>query len=385
MIPRRHYSFTIATAVLWLITSNLTTHAGVVPCKASIDPIPFTLHDETVLAYELYVGTGSKAKVPTPVKVVVRSENASGEVLLELSGDRLTECVRAPYDANPYLTVYMWVTLQNGASLPVNLWNEVHFESAGSTSCKAPVSAAATDFAPPLLGGPWMAGNGSSNLDHHHRWFVIQYNQAEYASQRFGVDWIKVDKKGNAFENDGKKNRDWYGYGEPLLAVADGTVMDAKDGTPDNDPFGPRAIPITSNSVLGNFVLLKLEDGRHVAYAHFIPGTVKVKPLQKVKKGQLLGKLGNSGNSDVPHLHMHVCEGTDMLFSHGIPYMFDRYKYVGHFEDQVYYPEPPVAVMNQMPGLNDAVVFHGSGLLEEMNDDVDMPADTAEGDHQPEP
>jgi murein DD-endopeptidase MepM/ murein hydrolase activator NlpD len=65
---------------------------------------------------------------------------------------------------------------------------------------------------------------------------------------------------------------------------------------------------------------------RYAFYAHIIPGTITVKVGDQVKKGQVLGRLGNSGNSDAPHLHFHLGDANAPLGSEGIPWVFERFE-----------------------------------------------------------
>ena len=61
-------------------------------------------------------------------------------------------------------------------------------------------------------------------------------------------------------------------------------------------------------------------------YAHLQPGTLRVKAGDRVKAGQTLGLLGNSGSSTEPHLHFQVMNGTSLLDPEGIPYLIDSFE-----------------------------------------------------------
>ncbi|MDT5079558.1 MAG: hypothetical protein QOJ80_4195, partial [Mycobacterium sp.] len=63
-------------------------------------------------------------------------------------------------------------------------------------------------------------------------------------------------------------------------------------------------------------------DGNYAFYAHLKTGTVKVKVGDQLTTGQVLGNLGNTGNSDAPHLHFHVMSTPDPLRSNGLPFVF---------------------------------------------------------------
>lgn len=113
------------------------------------------------------------------------------------------------------------------------------------------------------------------------------------------------------------------------VAVADGVVASIKDGIAENVPLSPtRAVPITLDTIGGNNVILALGSGRFAFYAHLQPGSLRVKPGDRVRRGQVLGLLGNSGDSDAPHLHFHISDDNS-LESEGLPYVFDSFDLLG--------------------------------------------------------
>ena len=79
----------------------------------------------------------------------------------------------------------------------------------------------------------------------------------------------------------------------------------------------------------GNYVLLDIGGGHFASYAHFQPNSLKVKVGDKVKLGQVLGLVGNSGNSDLPHLHFHITNAASPLAAEGVPYVFKSFMMQG--------------------------------------------------------
>jgi murein DD-endopeptidase MepM/ murein hydrolase activator NlpD len=131
-------------------------------------------------------------------------------------------------------------------------------------------------------------------------------------------------------ENHDSKNESWYGYGNKVLSVANATVVRILDSLPDNIPLSPdRVVPVTSETVGGNYVVLKLREGLYAFYGHLKPNSIAVKVGQKVRKGQVLGLLGNSGNSDAPHLHFHLATAPFTLAAEGLPYAYKSYTILG--------------------------------------------------------
>jgi len=88
-------------------------------------------------------------------------------------------------------------------------------------------------------------------------------------------------------------------------------------------------VPITLETVGGNHVILDIGRGLYAFYAHLQPGSLRVNVGDRVKRGQVLGLVGNSGNSTEPHLHFHISDANSPLGSEGVPYAFDSFELVG--------------------------------------------------------
>lgn len=178
-------------------------------------------------------------------------------------------------------------------------------------------------IAPPLKGERWIAVAIAGNS--YHRNTVMPLNGKWVAPERWAVDWIKIDANNLLCNGDSLKCESYPQYGQEILAVADGTVLEARNDQPDQIPGRlPEDIPF--EDACGNFVLLNIGEGYSAFFAHFIPGTVRVRAGDEVIQGQVLGLLGNSGNSDAPHLHFHIVKGSSCLASNGVPYIIDSFK-----------------------------------------------------------
>jgi murein DD-endopeptidase MepM/ murein hydrolase activator NlpD len=119
-----------------------------------------------------------------------------------------------------------------------------------------------------------------------------------------------------------------------VIAVADATVVTARDGLPDNVPghntpehqgFSP-AVPITMGTVAGNTLTLDLGGGQFAYYCHMQTGSVRVKAGERVRQGQVIGMIGDSGDAREPHLHFEVTNSPKLLAGNGLPYLIDLYK-----------------------------------------------------------
>jgi hypothetical protein len=180
---------------------------------------------------------------------------------------------------------------------------------------------------PPLRGSRWIAADGCCLARRHVRAFQ-PVGGGMFVAQRFAIDWEQVDESGRLWVGDEAVLTNWPGYGENILAVADGTVVHAIDGLPNQVPGAlPQGLdPLEAD---GNAVFQRLPDGRIVMYAHMIPGSATVRAGDRVVGGQVLGRLGNSGNSSAPHLHLHVVDRNAIFAANGLPYVFSNYTVTG--------------------------------------------------------
>jgi hypothetical protein len=198
---------------------------------------------------------------------------------------------------------------------------------------------------PPLRGAGWVAVNGCCTNEVVHRGSLQTVNGGFYDAQRYAIDWLRMDPQGRLVNGDPASVRSYAGYGAEVLAAADGTVVQTVDDLPDQPPGTlPDPGTVTVETVDGNHVVLDIGDGLYLCYAHLQPGSVAVKPGQRVRRGGALGKLGNSGNTSAPHLHVHVMNGTSVLGSDGRPYVIDRFGLAGQV------PAPQFAVSSNLAG-----------------------------------
>jgi len=147
---------------------------------------------------------------------------------------------------------------------------------------------------------------------------TLELNQhVTQPSQRRAADLVIRGADGKTHRGDGKKNDDYLAWDQDVLAAADGKVTMAIDGVPENEPG-----TLNPYFALGNAVLVEHGPKLYSLYAHFRPGSLRVKSGALVKRGQVLGKCGNSGNSSEPHLHFHLQDGPLTWKSWGVEAVF---------------------------------------------------------------
>jgi hypothetical protein len=299
------------------------------------------------LAYELHV-TNLTAAPLTLRRVDVLDGANRGRVLHTLQdtalrreigryGPTIPAAERATIGGGLRATVYLWIPV-NRNDAPATLAHRLTLQRANdSTAPPVTLEGGATRverniavISPPLR-GDWAALNGPSNSSGHRR-LVLGLNGDLASAQRFGIDFLRLDESGKRMSGDSLKNASYFAYGQDALAVADGIVVVTKDSIPENVPGG-RAVAINLETVGGNHVVIDIGGGRYAFYAHIQPGSLRVKVGDRVKRGQVLALVGNSGNSTEPHLHFHIVDGvapgTSTLGAEGIPYAIEQFEVLG--------------------------------------------------------
>lgn len=182
-------------------------------------------------------------------------------------------------------------------------------------------------------------------------WYVVwgghdiaQNYHAATPGQRFAYDLLKVVGD-SSHRGDGQALEDYYCWNEKILAPADGTVLEAVDGLPDQ-AIGTR----NTKAIAGNHVMLDLGNGEYAMLAHLRQGSVAVKAGQRVVAGQELGRCGNSGNTSEPHLHFHLQDAPEFGQGNGLPAFFEHYIADGEIVER----GEPVRGQTIAPGAGDA-------------------------------
>ena len=325
----------------------------------STEPVAVTGTDGKVyLAYELYLT--NITSTPVTVDSVQALDADSGASLQTYSGADLvshTRVVGTAPGGSPATSVVLgggqlgivWLdpSAASGSELPRSLVHQVKLTYPKAPSPLIPVeltenvaatevrAAPAPTIKPPLDGPNWFDGNGCCDEVTPHRGASNPIDGQYFFAERFAIDWVQLTPELTLTTGDPTALSSYAYYGAPIHAVADGEIVAVSDELQDQVPgANPAEGSLTLDQYGGNHVVQRFEQNGqtyYALYAHLKPGTAKaaVSVGQRVKAGDLLGELGNSGNTDAPHLHFHVMDGPDPLASDGLPYQFDSLQLVG--------------------------------------------------------
>jgi murein DD-endopeptidase MepM/ murein hydrolase activator NlpD len=182
----------------------------------------------------------------------------------------------------------------------------------------------------PVRGAAWVAMETTEPTTHHFL-MPVTINGVTTVDQRYAQDWFYIDPvTGQVARGDMNLTKNYLGYGKDLLAVADGTVVDTRDDMPDNGIY--KVPPFSFATGPGNNVIIDIGNNKYACYVHTIPGSIRVKKGDTVKEGQVIALLGNSGQSDIPHLHFEVVTGKPILIGgEGYPFLFRSFDLIAKF------------------------------------------------------
>jgi murein DD-endopeptidase len=354
-------------ALFAVIQSSARERGPRVDVACPSPPIPVTLGKNQLLVYELHITNFDT--VPLTIKRVEVSNGDKSLVSFEdqkLAAATIRVGVPMTKSENPQDSriiapgarnvIFMWIEIPASSAAPAAVKHRIIFSSTPAGT-QNPIDATLEDFevltshdevpvlSPPFNGGIWVAGDGPDNSANHRR-SIFAIDGHIYSPERFAIDWVKVGPNGDSHHDGSSKNENSWDWGEPILAVADGQIVEAIDGFADNTPHVLPAV--TLNNILGNHIILQIAPNRYVTYAHLQKGSLKVQAGARVHRGDVLGLLGNSGNSTGPHLHMQVTDGALPLQSQGVPFIFADFTYLGPGAD---YPEKQVSEkwLNSIP------------------------------------
>jgi hypothetical protein len=190
-------------------------------------------------------------------------------------------------------------------------------------------------IAPPLRGTGWFSVQGCCTPNGHRSLRYALNGERIIKAETFAIDWVQL-RDGFAFTGDGTRNEQYFGFGSDVFAAADGTVVFVRDDLPEETP-GLEPLHVKKPiDFAGNQVVLRLGSDVWAVYAHLQTGSVKVRVGEEVTTGQVLARLGNSGNTNAPHLHFVVTDHPDFVIARSVPFVFNRYVEAGFVTPQAF-------------------------------------------------
>jgi Peptidase family M23 len=303
------------------------------------------------VVYELEF-LNANATPATLQKIEVLDEKDASHVVATYQGAQLvaqlrtlsrTPVANAEIEFNGARMLLLHLVFEEGATVPQRLLHRISLlggampaptpqtpEALRYTVATVGLKTKVPAIGPPLKGKGWVALNGCCELSGAHRGSSQSVNGGLYFAQRFAIDWMRLDDKGHLVNGNEADVHSYTDYGADVIAVADGKVVGTMKDLDDQKPGALPAIStITLENVDGNHVVLDLGNGVYAFYAHLQRDSIPVFVGDHVKRGQLLGKLGNTGNTSAPHLHFHLMDSPSTLASNGLPYVIDSFAFEG--------------------------------------------------------
>ena len=347
------------------------------PARVEIEtpepPTPAVIDSQRVLIYELHIT--SFARTPLELRrievlgreapLLATYRDSALAALLQTVGAPMHEPAQDPTRLEPgrRVVAYLWVPVSRHGAVPDTLVNRVVCSPADSAAApqdetvaeaSVPVRRAeAVVLSPPLPAGIWLAGDGPSN-DSPHRRALAALAGRTYIAQRFAIDWMLIGPNGDTHRDDATRNENYWGFDQPVFAVADAEVTEVVDSIPDH---APHVLPgtVTLANIAGNHVILRIAPHRYVLYAHLEHGSVRVRSGERVRRGQTIAKLGDSGQATAPHLHLDVVDGNSVLGAEGVPWVLSSYEDLGSGNTFELNAHPDIPRERTLPEANEVV------------------------------
>jgi hypothetical protein len=180
-------------------------------------------------------------------------------------------------------------------------------------------------LSPPLVRHGWLdIGGCCTPLGYHWDAANVPINGTLQGSEQFAIDYVQIGPNNTCCNGPITALTSWWGYNTPVLAAAPGVVVTVEDGRPDQQPVGTVSLPPGEDGP-GNRVVEDIGSGRYVGYAHLKPGSIPawVRPGTRLRPGDLIGRVGNSGNTQAPHLHFQVMDAPSFFDATGLPFVFE--------------------------------------------------------------
>lgn len=318
--------------------------------RGELGDVIATADGQQVAANTMVLGGGAEKTAEIPAGrtavVVVRAAYAKEDAIPGAFTHRLSATFAAPgADAPRLASKYPDDVAQIGGAVTV--------------SSETPLV-----IGPPLAGENWYANNALDSAElNAHSDVVIPAGGRITAAERYAIDFGIVDPDTmQTYRGDPDRNESYLAFDQPLLAVADATVVRVVSDLPDVAPGRLTEVAVVDDAT-GNQVVLDLGDGVYALYAHMKQGSALVQVGDTVTKGQEIGRLGNSGNTSEAHLHFQLQRGP-VLSAENVPWVIDAFTLVGQVAadgSRIVPPEEPAERTDEVPVLYSVFTFPSAG------------------------
>ena len=191
-------------------------------------------------------------------------------------------------------------------------------------------------------------------------WKVTQSHDGEYTHKgdwRHAYDFMITDHNDKTFKNAGFELSDYFCYNKPVFAPADGIVEVIVDNVEDNVPG-----QINTVNNWGNSIVIRHINGLYSQVSHLKKGSFKVQQGDFIRKGDLIGRCGNSGRSPQPHIHFQM-QLFPVVGAKTIDYPFAYYYKLNGKSSVLKQYEKPRKDEIVTPISQDAFIFNAFNLL----------------------
>jgi murein DD-endopeptidase len=334
----------VTAAITQLATSSASADQPAIvqafDLRVPLAPRMATVGNAPTLVHELHINSyTSRATIIDRIELV---DDSSGGIVGTLTGAELATPVGAPLNESATLApngravIYVNLPLPDSRA-PEKIRHRVHFRFADDdpnllrSVDASPVrldSRPLPQLGPPLRSGPWIAAY-DPKMAFGHRRMVLATDGAARIPGRFAIDFFGIDASGRtASDASGRLDR-YFGHGAEVLAVADAVVVAARDGMTEPATTNQRKKVALADET-GNYIALDLGGGRYAFYEHLQPGLL-VKQGDRVRRGQVIARLGLTGSGSQPHLHFHVADAKSPLGAEGLPYCMRSIEVLGGY------------------------------------------------------
>ncbi len=164
--------------------------------------------------------------------------------------------------------------------------------------------------------GKWFVVNGGVDRESSHSWII--------PSQRYAYDFFIKNSEDATFAGERKQLENYFGYAKDVLAPADGVVISAVSHFPNTPIVAEGEVDCAASDVRGNHIVIRHSKHEYSVIAHLLPNSLCVQKGDRVSRGRVIAKCGNSGNTSEPHIHFQIQYGKSFAISAGLPILFTR-------------------------------------------------------------